>query len=126
MVKQSDYDGPWKELITTYFPDFMDFFFPDAHADIDWDLGYDFLDKELRQVSRDAEIGARLADKLVKVWRKGGDEIWVLVHMEVQASEEGAFTQRMFVYNYRIFDRYKRPVASLAILTDDPPWLAPR
>ena len=29
----------------------------------------------------------------------------------------------MFVYNYRIFDRYKRPVASLAILTDDrPSW----
>ena len=59
----------------------------------------------------------------MKVWRKGGDEIWVLVHVEVQASEEGAFTQRMFVYNYRIFDRYKRPVASLAILTDDrPSW----
>ena len=24
----------------------------------------------------------------------------------------------MFVYNYRLFDRYKRPVASLAVLAD--------
>lgn len=33
----------------------------------------------------------------------------------------------MFVYNYRIFDRYDRPVASLAVLADDDPgWRPPR
>ncbi len=118
-----DYDSPWKEILTSYFPDFMAFFFPDAYADINWERGYVFLDKELRQVTRDAELGRRLADKLVKVWRKDGEEIWVLVHVEIQGSEEGKFAKRMFVYNYRIFDRYDHPVASLAILTDDrPSW----
>ena len=27
----------------------------------------------------------------------------------------------MYVYNYRVFDRYNRPVASLAVLADDDP-----
>jgi len=69
-------------------------------------------------VVRDAELGRRLADKLVQVWRKGGEETWVLVHVEVQGQKELLFAKRMFVYNYRIFDRYNRPVASLALLAD--------
>jgi hypothetical protein len=31
----------------------------------------------------------------------------------------------MYVYNYRIFDRYNRPVASLAVLADDDPAWRP-
>lgn len=43
----------------------------------------------------------------------------MLIHVEVQSQEEDDFPKRMFVYNYRIFDRYDRSVASLAILGDD-------
>jgi hypothetical protein len=42
-----------------YFEDFMLFFFPQIHAEIDWSRGYDFLDQELIQVARDAELGKR-------------------------------------------------------------------
>jgi len=77
------------------------------------------LDTELQQVVRDAELGRRLADKLVKVWRTGGEEAWVLIHLEVQSQSESDFAQRMFVYHYRIYDRYKRSVASLAVLGDE-------
>jgi hypothetical protein len=31
----------------------------------------------------------------------------------------------MYVYNYRVFDRYNRPVASLAVLADDDPHWRP-
>jgi hypothetical protein len=81
--------------------------------------GFEFLDKELQQVVRDAELGRRLADKLVKVWRIGGEEAWVLIHVEVQSQEETNFAERMYVYHYRIYDRYKRRVASIAILGDE-------
>ncbi|MEO0837977.1 MAG: cytosolic protein [Cyanobacteria bacterium J06641_2] len=114
----TEYDSPWKEIIQLYFEDFMLFFFPQVHQEIDWSRGFEFLDQELQQVVRDAELGKRLVDKLVKVYRRTGEEIWVLVHIEIQAQEEGKFPERMFVYNYRIFDRYKRPVASLAVLAD--------
>ncbi len=67
----TDYDSPWKEMLDGYFPDFMAFFFPEAGDDIDWARGYESLDKELQQIVRDAELGKRLADKLMKVWRRG-------------------------------------------------------
>ncbi|MEM6402854.1 MAG: cytosolic protein [Cyanobacteria bacterium P01_D01_bin.116] len=114
----TEYDSPWKEIIQLYFEDFVLFFFPQVHSQIDWSRGFEFLDQELQQVVRDAELGKRLVDKLVKVYRISGEEIWVLVHIEIQSQEEGKFPERMFVYNYRIFDRYKRPVASLAVLAD--------
>ena len=42
-----DYDSPWKEILDSYFPAFMAFFFPEAHADIDWTRGYESLDTDL-------------------------------------------------------------------------------
>jgi hypothetical protein len=118
-----DYDSPWKEVIEQYFPAFLEFFFPHAWADIDWSRPHEFLDKELQEVVREAEIKTRFVDKLVKVWRRGGEEVWVLVHVEVQSQVEAGFPKRMYVYNYRLFDRYERQVASLAVLGDpDPNW----
>ncbi|NMG15025.1 DUF4351 domain-containing protein [Aromatoleum bremense] len=97
--------------------------FPDAHRQIDWTHEHVFLDQELRQVVRDAELGRRFVDKLVRVTRLGGGEGWVYVHVEVQGSREADFARRIFVYNYRLFDRYDRPVASLAVLADqDAGW----
>lgn len=121
----TDYDSPWKEALERYFPAFMAFGFPEAYAGIDWTRGYEFLDKELQQVVRDAELGRRLADKLVKVWRLDGDETWVLIHLEVQGQVEADFAKRMFVYHYRLFDRYDRPVVSLAVLGDTQPRWRP-
>lgn len=116
---QTEYDSPWKQILQLYFQDFIQFFFPQAHEEIDWSRGNEFLDKELQQVVRDAVLGRRLADKLVKVYRTGGEESWIMVHIEVQSQEESNFAERMFVYNYRIFDLYKLPVASLAVLGDE-------
>ena len=118
-VRSDDYDSPWKEILEKYFRDFLTFFFPMVAEGVDWEKGHTFLDKELQQVTRDAELGKRLADKLVQVWRKDGNEVWVLVHVEIQGQEESAFAKRMYVYNYRIFDRYDRPVVSLAVLADE-------
>jgi len=39
----------------------------------------------------------------------------------VQGYPDPVFAQRMFVYHYRIFDRYGVEVVSLAVLTDDMP-----
>jgi len=57
----------------------------------------------------------------VKVWRLDGKEAWVLIHVEIQSQYDSEFPQRMYTYNYRIFDRYGQKVVSLAILGDDSP-----
>lgn len=118
-TSQDSYDSPWKKVLENYTQEFTAFFFPDAHDDIDWGRGYEFLDKELQQVTRDAVLGQRQADKLVKVWRQGGDEAWVLMHIEIQSQGETGFAERMYGYNHRLYDRYNRQVASLAVLGDE-------
>lgn len=116
---QAIYDSPWKQALEQYFEPFLVFFFPTAHAVIDWNYIPESLDKELQQLMPEAEVGKRIADKLFKVWRQGGEEAWVLVHVEVQSQEESGFAERMYVYNYRCFDRDRKPVISLAVLGDE-------
>ncbi|HEX5416450.1 MAG TPA: cytosolic protein, partial [Chloroflexota bacterium] len=114
-----DYDSPWKEALEQYLAECLALFFPEVHANIDWERGYEFLDKELQQVVAAADLGPRVVDKLVRVWQRGGDETWVLLHLEVQGQAEARFAERMFVYYYRLYDRYHRRIASLAILSDE-------
>ena len=118
-ASNDQYDSPWKEAIERYFPEFMAFYFPDASAEIDWSKEHVFLDQELRAVVQDAEFGTRFVDRLVRVTVLSGAERWIYIHVEVQGTQQAEFAERMFVYNYRIFDRYKRPVASLAVLADE-------
>lgn len=113
-----DYDSPWKEAVEHYFPEFMAFYFPAAHAEIDWSQDYVFLDQELRAVVQDAELGKRFVDKLVRGSLRNGDSHWIYIHIEVQGTRQAEFPERMFVYNYRLYDRYRRPIASLAVLAD--------
>jgi hypothetical protein len=114
-----DYDSPWKDALMRYFPEFMAFYFPLAHAAINWREGHVFLDKELAQVVQDAELGKRLVDRLVQVVTREAGKQWVYVHVEVQGQQEAGFAERLFTYNYRLYDRYRRPVASLAVLADE-------
>jgi hypothetical protein len=114
-----DYDSPWKEGMELYFKELMQFFFPDIARKIAWDKGYQFLDKELQQVVRDAEIGRKHADKLVRVWSLQDEPFHVMIHIEIQSDKDRDFPRRMYIYNYRIFDKNYRPVTSLAILADE-------
>ena len=115
---RDDYDSPWKEALERYFPEFLALLYPDIHAGIDWARGQEFLDKELQQVVRDGELGRRYADKLAKVHTRDGTETWVLVHVEVQGEPEARFAERMYVYHYRLFDRYQVDIVSLAVFAD--------
>ena len=121
----ADMDGGWKQVIEDYLEDFFRFFFPAVHAEIDFSRPCEYLDKQLAKIMLDAAVGDREADQLIQVhWRDGGDEL-VLVHVEVQAQDVADFAERMYVYNTRIWERYRRPVVSLALLVDGDPRFRP-
>jgi len=111
-------DSIWKEMLETLFEEFLQFFFPKVHRSIAFEKGYQFLDKEFQKISKDAKSGRKIVDKLVKVYLKDGSEEWLLIHIEIQGQKKKDFAQRMYVYNYRIFDKFQRKVVSLALLTD--------
>ncbi len=118
---QAEYDAPWKEAISNYFQPFLAFFFPDIHARIDWQQPYRSLDRELQELVSESETGDRLPDKLFEVKLLDGQSAWILIHVEVQSQYDRDFAERIYVYNYRAFDRYRQPVVSVAILGDDRP-----
>jgi hypothetical protein len=114
-----DADSPWKEILERYFARFVEFFFPEIFSEVAWEKGHEFLDKELQQIAPAAETGRRTVDKLVKVWLKDGSEIWTVIHVEIQGKADAGFAKRMYMYNYRLFDKHDRKIVSLAVLTDN-------
>ena len=119
----TDYDGAWKEALEHYLRSLLEFCFPRVAREIDWSRPFEWLDKELQEVVRDAEAGKLWADKLVKVFRQDGREEWVLIHVEVQSQRDPRLPARMYAYHHRIEDRFGRRVVSLAVLGDDhPEW----
>lgn len=109
----------WKGMIEEVIEDLLLFVDPDIGKELDLDKGFVFLDKELAEVYPDREKPAntRVVDKLVKIFLRNGQERWMLLHVEVQGSNEKEFARRMFEYYTRLFSKYGRPVAAIAIFT---------
>ena len=120
---RADLDTPWKETLALFLPDALALFWPDIHDEINWQRGYTFLDKELRQIAPDAATGRQLVDALVRVWHKGGGEVWLVLHIEVQGQTDPQLPQRMFSYYYRALDRFglDREIISMVIYSDGAP-----
>lgn len=122
-MPRATYDSPWKNILNQFLQPFLEFCLTDVAEQIDWSRPYVCLDKELQAITRKQKVTNRVADALFQVWLKNGKEVWLLLHIEVQGKPEMRFCERMYIYNYRIFDRYKKPIISLAILADaNPNW----
>ncbi len=93
-------------------------FFPEVEQLINWQKKPISLEKELQKITADSQDKKRFVDKLFQVWRKDRQLVWILVHIEIQSQRDSDFSQRMFIYHYRAFDLYRKPVISLAILGD--------
>lgn len=118
LVKVSNQDQLWKRVIADLFEDFLLFFLPSFHAEVDFSKPVEFLQQELFKEIMDERKGLRRADQLAKVQLKNGKEQWVLVHIEIQAQDETNFSKRMFEYFYRIYDRYEQKIVAIALFTN--------
>ncbi|WP_186671157.1 Rpn family recombination-promoting nuclease/putative transposase [Sporosarcina sp. BP05] len=116
-VSNVDQDGLWKKVIADLFEDFLLFFLPDLYEKIDFTKPPDFLQQELFKVIIEKKKGRKIADQIVKVHLKDGQEKWILIHIEVQGDADLDFPKRMFQYFYRIYDRYDQEIVAMAIQT---------
>jgi hypothetical protein len=81
--------------------------------------------QELQEITASSETEKRIANKLYQVWLLDKQQVWILIHLEVQSHYKVNFTERMFIYRYRAFDLYYNKVLSLAISGDyRPNWRA--
>jgi len=113
------YDILWKGMLEEIFEDLLRFVDPGISKELDLSRGVEFLDKELAEMYPEPQkkSSTRVVDKLVKVYLRDGGEKWMLLHLEVQGTNDKKFAERMFRYYYRLLEKYDRDVAALAILT---------
>jgi len=122
--EKSRYDSAWKDVIEELFEPFMELFFPHAHGLIDFSKGCVFITKELRKIVPESKTGKRFPDGVVKVHLNDGSVecVCLFIHIEVEGKKEDNFPERMYVYNYRIYDQNREKgveVVSFAVLTDE-------
>ena len=112
-----DHDRLFKELISNFFPEFIELFFPEIAAD--WQPeSIEFLPQE---VFTDVTTGEKkIIDLLVKVSWKNQDSLFI-IHVEHESSARGKFNRRMFKYFARLHEKYGLPVYPIVIYSHDKP-----
>ncbi len=118
MAKPLNHDSPWKDTIEQFTRSFLEVTFPDVAASIDWSVEPESLEQELHEITPASEVGAKRVDKLLKVRLLDGTDQWLYIHIEVQMHHDPDLPKRLFIYHYRIFDKYGVSPLTLAILGD--------
>ena len=112
-----DHDRLFKELLTTFFVEFLELFLPEVLTYLERD-SIEFLDKE---VFTDVTAGERYeADLIVKAKFLGQDSCF-LIHVENQSSKQASFDKRMFRYFSRLYEKFDIPVYPIVLLSYDSP-----
>jgi hypothetical protein len=112
-----DHDRLFKELLTTFFVEFIELFLPNVAGYLDRNR-IEFLDKEL---FTDVTAGDRHEADLVVKARFRDQETCFLVHLETQSTPEPSFAKRMFRYFARLHEKHDLPVYPIALFTYDAP-----
>src|SRR5699024_1996119 len=96
----------FKELIKTFFQDFIDAFFSSIHPFIDFstvtflkqEVFTDILKGEKRQIYILAEFTLQYEERLI------------LIHIEPQSSYQKEFHERMFIYCSRLYEKHRKAI----------------
>ncbi|MBI2481165.1 MAG: transposase, partial [Planctomycetia bacterium] len=116
-------DQIFKRLIEAFFREFMELFCAAEAQLIDFSNA-EFLREEHFTDVKDG-LHRRL-DLVAKVALKTGDEKFVLVHGEFEASRKAPeFPRRMFKYFCQLFLRHDTEIVPIAVFTDDARWRTP-
>jgi hypothetical protein len=79
MARKKD-DILLKSAFEEFFPELLQFFYPDDVNSFDFKKGIEFLDKELQEILPEIakKGGTRYVDLLARCYLKNGKEEWVL------------------------------------------------
>ncbi len=113
MTERIYHDRLFKELLKTFFSEFIEIFFPQVYEAIELE-NIHFLEQELfTDVTRGDK---HLVDILVQTRLKEEPGI-ILVHVESQASVQRDFAERMFVYFSRLYQKHRCRILPIAVFS---------
>jgi predicted transposase YdaD len=105
-------DQLFKTILEGMLRDFLELFFPEAAARLDFET-LRFVGKEVFANVPDGEV--RQADVVARLETRDGEPEIVLVHVEVQAEPKSDFPRRMFQYYALLRLHYGLPVFPIAL-----------
>ena len=112
-------DEIWKEIIEKLFPEFIEFFLPNLFNDIDFNEKIISLEQEFNKLFPKSSEKKRRTDKLIQVTLKNKQKKLILIHIEIQGYYDKKFDERMYSYQYKIYDRFKKDIVALAVFTEN-------
>lgn len=112
-----DHDRLFKELLTTFFWEFIALFFPSFTNYLERD-SITFLDKELFS---DVTSGERREVDLIVKAKFREQDTFFLIHCEHQSHPQADFGKRMFYYFARLYEKYALPVYPIVLFSYDVP-----
>jgi len=116
-IVATDHDRLFKELISTFFVEFIELFLPQVKDYLD-PTSLIPLDKE---VFTDVTSGEKHEADIVMQTRFQDKEAFFLIHVENQSSTDSTMGHRMFKYFSRLFEKYNYPVYPVVLFSYDLP-----
>ena len=114
----TDHDQLFKELLSTFFIEFLELFYPQVASAIEPD-SVRFLPQQYFADLNTGEL--KIIDLLAEV-RLAGQEVGFLIHIEAQATSKPDFTSRMFFYFARLHQKYLQRIYPIVIFSFDEPY----
>ncbi|MEI3611375.1 Rpn family recombination-promoting nuclease/putative transposase [Pseudogracilibacillus sp. SO30301A] len=112
------HDQLFKQLIHTFFEEFLEAFFPEIHKQIDFqstvqlseEFFTDLIDGDVRRL--DIIVQARII----------AEESLIIIHIEPQSSVQTNFHERMFQYFSLLYHKFRKPIIPIAVYSYKENW----
>ena len=117
MTESIDHDQLFKELLSTFFIEFVELFLPEVAALMERD-SITFLPQEY---FTDLITGDRKIIDLIAKVRFQRQDAFFIIHLENQSFSEAEFARRMFFYFAKLHQEYLLPIYPVVIFSFDKP-----
>lgn len=112
------HDQLHKELIKTFFEEFLEAFFPDIHKELDF--------RKIKPLSEEVytnmlDGNARRLDLVIETTLKKTDVV-IIVHIEPQSYRQPDFNERMYHYFSMLYNKYRKPIIPIAVFNYLDDW----
>lgn len=112
------HDQLYKELIKTFFEEFLAAFFPEVHEYLDVKIVTPLSEEVYTDV---LEGKTRRLDLVMEAKVKGTDAL-VIVHIEPQSYVDRQFHERMFRYFSLLYNEYRKPIIPITVFSYESDW----
>ncbi|RDW17535.1 transposase [Oceanobacillus arenosus] len=107
-----------KEIINTFFKEFLEAFFPNVHDNIDFHAIKPLSEEVYTNVLKGK---TRRLDIVIETTLKN-TEVVVIVHVEPQSYKQDDFHERMYHYFSMLYNKYQKPIVPIAVFTYKENW----